>query len=811
MAEIMVALSSDDQTISVPLATVFGTGIARIEQTVTSDDPEIPNEITCTLTNGQQSKFYIKNGKDGYSPSITIEQGAEGYSITVTDEEGSHEYSIIVDSTLDAESANPIQNQAVAGAVTQLTSDITAEVTRATNAETAIRTEASQIYATKAALQSEESARSLADTSLSNNIDAETQRATQAEASIQSAIPNKTSQLTNDSGFLTSAPVSSVNGKSGAVNLSASDVGALPSSTVIPSKTSDLTNDSHFITASEAPVQSVNGQTGAVTIPTATTSSAGLMSSQDKANLDAVRVQYTELKNAINNVSHTEESYNIFHAYSVTNGKYYNPSNGNYGNNDSYCAVDDYLEVNPSTDYIFTYGYEGSDNKKYRAPFIPTLYCWYDSSKTFISGGQNPTGGLLTSPSNAKYLRVSFSASNLTRELMIAEGPVSLPYVEYGSVTQIKKHEPFSAYYNGTSNLKNFLNSLNATKEYPYNVYIPEGEYNTLSWFTADEQAENDFVGFFVPDYITLIGMGSRENVIFTASFASRNKLVSVINLAGTSGLKNLTVIGTMTRYGVHDDFAYRFNSDETYERNVENCHFKAIDCYYQNSYGSGYKNGCKAVFKNCKFESNAQKCFGWHSGNYSGTIAGDFTYENCEFVSRSIPSLCFGGMVSGLTHKIHLIGCKFQSLEMREELTNSGSGLDFDIDGYGNTKNFIENVTVTDGKNYFTKFTDTVLIATCAGTVTKGDLLYRSGAYFAKIGKSMSVNRVCGIALEDGTNNNPLHVKTGGIVPISLLGLESVSVGNLIGVSNGVATVIASGDYIGRAISATDVELVSL
>ena len=299
MAEIMVALSSDDQTISVPLATVFGTGIARIEQTVTSEDPEVPNEITCTLTNGQQSKFYIKNGKDGYSPSITIEQGAEGYSITVTDEEGSHEYSIIVDSTLDAESANPVQNQAVAGAVTQLTSDITAEVTRATNAETAIRTEASQIYATKAELTAESQARISAVDSVGNDIDAEVQRATQVEASIRLAIPSKTSQLQNDSGFITSAPVSSVNGKSGAVNLSASDVGALPFSTIIPSKTSDLTNDSHFITASEAPVQSVNGQTGAVTIPTATTSSAGLMSSTDKSRLDDLYADYSSALTAL--------------------------------------------------------------------------------------------------------------------------------------------------------------------------------------------------------------------------------------------------------------------------------------------------------------------------------------------------------------------------------------------------------------------------------------------------------------------------------------------------------------------------------
>ena len=130
-------------------------------------------------------------------------------------------------------------------------------------------------------------------------------------------IPTKTSDLTNDSGFLTSAPVSSVNGKTGAVVLNASDVNALPNTTTyvstvdgssgavttnavktttqslsdaqktqartnigagtssfsgdyddlsnkptIPTKTSDLTNDSGFLT--DAPVDSVNGKTGAV-------------------------------------------------------------------------------------------------------------------------------------------------------------------------------------------------------------------------------------------------------------------------------------------------------------------------------------------------------------------------------------------------------------------------------------------------------------------------------------------------------------------------------------------------------------------
>lgn len=66
------------------------------------------------------------------------------------------------------------------------------------------------------------------------------------------SIPSNTSDLNNDSGFITSSdiPVTSVNSKTGAVSLSASDVGALPSSTTIPTKVSQLQNDSGFTTNS---------------------------------------------------------------------------------------------------------------------------------------------------------------------------------------------------------------------------------------------------------------------------------------------------------------------------------------------------------------------------------------------------------------------------------------------------------------------------------------------------------------------------------------------------------------------------------
>lgn len=80
-------------------------------------------------------------------------------------------------------------------------------------------------------------------------------------------VPTKTSDLTNDSGYITSAPVQSVNGQTGTVNLDASDVGALPDSTVIPTvptNVSAFNNDAGYLTS--APVASVNGQTGAVNL-----------------------------------------------------------------------------------------------------------------------------------------------------------------------------------------------------------------------------------------------------------------------------------------------------------------------------------------------------------------------------------------------------------------------------------------------------------------------------------------------------------------------------------------------------------------
>ena len=101
-------------------------------------------------------------------------------------------------------------------------------------------------------------------------------------------IPTKTSQLDNDSNYITvsEAPVTSVNSKTGAVQLNASDVGALPDTTVIPSKTSQLDNDSGFIT--ELPIASTT-QLGGVKIGAGlSVTENGVLSATGGGTADAV-------------------------------------------------------------------------------------------------------------------------------------------------------------------------------------------------------------------------------------------------------------------------------------------------------------------------------------------------------------------------------------------------------------------------------------------------------------------------------------------------------------------------------------------
>ena len=97
------------------------------------------------------------------------------------------------------------------------------------------------------------------------------------DKTVNIAVPTKTSDLSNDSGYITNealdgyatkaelpTKVSQLENDSKFINESALDGYAKTDD--IPTKTSQLTNDANYITAAQAPVQSINNKTGAVTL-----------------------------------------------------------------------------------------------------------------------------------------------------------------------------------------------------------------------------------------------------------------------------------------------------------------------------------------------------------------------------------------------------------------------------------------------------------------------------------------------------------------------------------------------------------------
>ena len=116
-----------------------------------------------------------------------------------------------------------------------------------------------------------------------------------------------------------SGSVDSVNGKTGDVVLNAADVGALPNTTIVPSKTSQLANDSGYITENSVLVKSVDGETGDVT--------TNAIKSTQQSLSDAQKTQ------ARINIGAGTSSFDG--NYSSLNGKPTIPSNTSQLNNDS--------------------------------------------------------------------------------------------------------------------------------------------------------------------------------------------------------------------------------------------------------------------------------------------------------------------------------------------------------------------------------------------------------------------------------------------------------------------------------------------
>ena len=137
------------------------------------------------------------------------------------------------------------------------------------------------------------------------------------------------------------------------------------------------------------------------------------------------------------NKSEAERSANLFDKDNVAVGDI-NANDGEFREINTDFMASDYIEIKPNTTY--------SNNLKIKS-FGTTGLAFYDINKTYISGIINNYSAYnkFTTPSNAKYLRLSIDISysqpyDDINNLMLNEGSIPLPYQPYeGKVVHEKE------------------------------------------------------------------------------------------------------------------------------------------------------------------------------------------------------------------------------------------------------------------------------------------------------------------------------------------------------------------------------------
>lgn len=148
---------------------------------------------------------------------------------------------------------------------------------------------------------------------------------------------------------------------------------------------------------------------------------------------DAVRGQYSQLKEDLDNLNdaYIKKTINIFNTKSYVGAIV----NGDFSENFSDWQTTEYIEIEGNTQYLLSVDGE---------PLKASTGAYYDKDKKYISPPSINDSGATTTPTNAKYIRLSFEPSkNIvigTSKLQLEKGNYITPYEKYNvSIPRIKE------------------------------------------------------------------------------------------------------------------------------------------------------------------------------------------------------------------------------------------------------------------------------------------------------------------------------------------------------------------------------------
>lgn len=335
----------------------------------------------------------------------------------------------------------------------------------------------------------------------------------------------------------------------------------------------------------------------------------------------------------------------------------------------------------------------------------------------------------------------------------------------------------------------------------PYRIEIYPGTYNVMEDYTSEEIAAADyddaatgFAGPLLTNGMYIVGIGQPNEVVLNG-YLDRNTWnvsvrgeVSTLNMQGTCGIENLTIIGENLRYCIHDD--YRTPVGKIIKRTLKNVILRG---YYMaqdpsNTYGCGvHASGCVFEFENVDFGEN----IGIH-------IGGTPPYESAVYFKN-----CKGHAFDFADNEnsdpaAWIVFCRFDNCDfaklihsMNYPLTpphavfvgNGGSSPLYDCD----SRMIYNTGDVQTDPKVKSKFSGGV------GTVVKLGL---DGKFYL----ATSVSDANGIVVAEDDENKYIQMR--GYVKTDRTSIASPSVGDYVGISSNEAAIVQNeSDSFGKVV----------
>lgn len=336
--------------------------------------------------------------------------------------------------------------------------------------------------------------------------------------------------------------------------------------------------------------------------------------------------------------------------------------------------------------------------------------------------------------------------------------------------------------------LKDALTSMtdnNALTQYIVKVY--PGTYNVLSDFTDNEILDENFKGLIVMNGVYVEGVGQRDDIVINgvlegSTYDSVRNNISPFNMAGDSGLSNMTIIATGMRYCIHDDIGSSASRTHIFKHLTLRASSMTSASAYNITYGAGYGNMKNMLFEDVDF-GDAMSTHGTEGWTYSPRIV----LENC-----SAKLYTFGDYASDENVYITMNNCK--GVAIRVTRSSESQTQYIRLNGEG---------------------TNDIIMDCYEGFVYNlGQCRKYENAYNFSVGQAVKLGTAYGLIATSnrdemfgivlGKLDGDTYVQIGGYVDANTFGISGLSVGDYVHLdSNGI---LASGgnasDAVGIVIS---------